>query len=258
MNQAVQGASSGLKAGTHFFVSTPVEIDGFELRCMVRQGELGRPEKHHVFRPVGSQAWHADSDWMGGDSKIGDIPESIAQKVDSEVHEQITKAMSGEFVPNANMIRAAENLLLSMSHEDVVRPVVVAYETEILTRHQFRIARKYVEHGCDDVVILDRKRSYMLEESDFAIYLKQCFEARDAAGLKVRAPDNCPLLEAENTRIQAENLLLTAMAELPNLAAIGKPWLTLEARKRAIDLTLDMVALFCGDADGIINRLMAA
>lgn len=257
MTQAVQGTSVGLKAGTHFFVSTPVEIDSYEWRCVVRQGELGRPEKHHEFRPVGGETWHADSDWTGGDSQIGDLPESIEQKVDSQIKEQITKAMSGEFVPNANMIRAAENLVLAMAHEDVVRPIVVAYETEILTRHQFRIARKFVEQGCADVVILDRKRSYMLEESDFAIYLKQCFEARDAAGLKVRASDNCPLLEAEHTRIQAENLLLEAMAELSNLAAIGKPWLTLEARKRAVDLTLNMLAPFCADADGIIKRLLA-
>lgn len=258
MNHAVQGGSTGVKTGTHFFISTPIEIDGYEWRCGVRQGELGQAEKHYQFRPAGGEAWHADSDWICGDSQIGDLPETLEQKVNVPFNEQITTAMSGKFVPNANMIRAAENLVLAMAQEDLVRPIVVAYETEILARHQFRIARKYVDQGCADTVILDRKRTYMLEEADFAIYLKQCFEARDAAKLKVSAPDNCPLLESGTTRMQAENLLLEAMAELPNLEAIGGAWLTLEARKRAIELTLNMMAPFCADADVIIKRLMAA
>ncbi|CAB3754426.1 hypothetical protein [Paraburkholderia humisilvae] len=258
MNQAVQGASAGFKAGKHFFVSTPVEIDSYEWRCIVRQGGLGRPEKHYEFRPVGGEAWCADSDWVGGHAKVKDLPEVLEQKIDAVLDAQITRAMSGAFVPNGNMTRAAENLLVAMAHEDLVRPVVVAYEEEILAQRQFRIARKYVERGCADTVILDRKQSYMLEASDLATYLKQCFEARDAAGLKVREPDNCPLLEAENTRIKAESLLLEAMAELPNLAAIARPWLTLEARKQAVDLTLNMLAPFCADAKGIINRLVAS
>ena len=46
------------------------------------------------------------------------------------------------FKPTEAQIRAAENTLVAMTHEQTVRPVAESYETEFLAKHQFPIAAK--------------------------------------------------------------------------------------------------------------------
>lgn len=259
MSQFPQSQSAGAGVPMHFFVSPPAMIDGHEWRCVVRKGALDKPEEHYEFRPEGAEKWFSDSDWIGFDSGIGDLTETLSIRLRALHHEQIARAMAGEFVPNANMVRAAENLVMIMAHEDIVRPIVEAYEVAILAKHQFRIARRFVDQGCDDQIVLDPKRSYLLEKADAKVFHQECLEARDAAGLKVSNPENCPALEARSLRTQAENVLLDSIADLPNLAAMrDTSGLTLELRKRAVDLTLSLLASFCSDADGIVRRLKAS
>lgn len=159
-----------------------------------------------------------------------------------------------KFQPTEDQIRLAEAVLTAMAHEDLIRPIVENYEHEILKKHQFRIDRKWVEHGCEDKIILDRKDVFALSSEDAKVYFAECFAARDASKLKVDNPEFCPLCVAESLRIQAEAALLKSMAATPGLEALATGSLYGDKRKMAIDLTLRMLAPFCGEADEILHR----
>lgn len=158
------------------------------------------------------------------------------------------------FTPSKSLIRNAENLLLSMAMEQEVRPVVEAYETEILAKHKFKPAAKWRDR-LDRDTILDRKSSFLLSDEDAKTYYAECFAARDNAGLKVSRPDNCPLLEAENTRRLAENVFIDELGKIPGLDAISSGVMTLEMRAKVIDLGLRMVAPFVGKSNEILQRV---
>ena len=159
-----------------------------------------------------------------------------------------------QFKPTEAQIRAAENTLVAMTHEQTVRPVVERYETEILARHQFPIAAKWVEKGIGHSIILDRKQAFLLSEEHASIFYKECEEARIASKLTVMAEGNCPLCEAEHVRIQAENALLESMATIPGMEVFAKRVLTLEMRARAIDLILGLLAPFVANGADILAR----
>lgn len=160
------------------------------------------------------------------------------------------------FTPTKDQVRLAEAVLTAMAHESLIRPIVTEYETAILNKHQFKIAREWVEQGEPDRVILDRKHSFLLSEEDAKVYYAECFAARDAANLKVDRPENCPLLVAEDVRGQAENALLKAIAAIPGLELLGSGGMTLDERTKAIQLTLQLLAPFVADAEEILRRIL--
>lgn len=163
------------------------------------------------------------------------------------------------FTPTPDQIRAAENYLAALAFEGTVRPVVETYQSEILARHQFPMAAKWVEMGLGDKPVLLAKDAFLMSDEDAAVYFAECHKAREAAGLKVARPDNCPLLEAAMVTHQAANALLVAMATTPGLEALGRsPVLTLEARDKAIDLSVHLLAPYVGSADSTMGRLRAA
>lgn len=163
------------------------------------------------------------------------------------------------FRPSADLVRAAETLMASMAMEQTVRPIVEAYEHAILAKHRFPPAEQYREH-VTETVILDRKSAFLLGDADFQVYLAECFAARDAAGLKVSKPENCPLLEAESTRVNAEGALIKQVGNIPGLETFKEAHnvMNLDMRKRLVDITLRLVAPFVDDADGVLKRIMTA
>ncbi len=165
-----------------------------------------------------------------------------------------------QFKPTEAQVRSAENTLVAMTHEQTVRPIVERYETEILAKHQFPIAAKWVEKGIgiEYRIILDRKQAFLLSEEDASTFYKECEKARIAAKLTVMAEGNCPLCEAEHVRIQAENALIESMGTIPGMEIFAKRVLTLETRARAINLILALLAPFVGDAATILARFGVA
>lgn len=158
------------------------------------------------------------------------------------------------FKPTETQIRCAEALMVAMAFEATIRPIVVAYETAILEKHRFAMDPKWAEYGMKERVILDRKDVFLLSDSDAQVFYAECFAARDAAKLKVDHPEACPLCAAEGLRLQAERELLTAMAETQGLEAFAKGFLTLEQRKKALDLMLHLLAPFTNNRDQLLAR----
>jgi hypothetical protein len=151
------------------------------------------------------------------------------------------------FTPSDVQVQAAQALLVAIAHEGTVRPVVEGYQKAILQKHQFKISEKNVCEGArKDEVIIEPKFSWLLSEEDFAIFHEESIAARDALGLHVRAPDNCPLLEAEHLRIDCENALIKTWKGHERFSALADVSV-LEERKLVLDLTLGMLAPYMKD-----------
>lgn len=154
------------------------------------------------------------------------------------------------------MIAAAEELFVAKALEETIRPVVVAYEQEILKRLQLRSDPRYAVHGIDQVV-LDRELTYLLSPDDQAKFLNETVVACQKAKLRVASPENCPLLEAQFVRSKKENAFLEALGEHPDLGLFRSYWdLSLESRNRAIDLSLRLLAPFVRAVPDLLDGLM--
>jgi len=168
------------------------------------------------------------------------------------------------FTPTKQQIRAAENLFAFMANEATIRPVVEAYQAEILAKHQFHIAKEWLiprgdsGRSMDDRVILDPTDAFLLSNEDAKAYFVECNEERIKAKLWVSSPEFCPLLVAEKNRIDAENALLNAMAAAPGLEFLSRAYaLDMEKHKEVVDLSLKLLAPFVANADVLLERIMA-
>lgn len=152
-------------------------------------------------------------------------------------------------------IKAAETLFMAMAHEELVRPVVQAYQQEILQRLQLRTAPKFAAHGIDRIVLCS-KDLYLLSDEDFKTYDAEAFKARDAAQLTVSNPQNCPLLEAQSAVLNAQKALLEEMAQIPGLHNLkGAHLLPPQKRQEAVDLTLRLLAPYVRNARDITRDI---
>lgn len=164
---------------------------------------------------------------------------------------------AGGFTPDAPQIRLAESVFLAMAHEARVRDIVEAYQTKILADNRWTVDPKWIALGLplrpDQVVTEARDIAYLREE-DCDRYLALCAEAAAAARLTVSRPGNCPLLEAESLRRDAERALLGSMATLPGLASLANGPLLLDLHVRAVDLVLGLLSPYVSDAGAILAR----
>ena len=157
----------------------------------------------------------------------------------------------------SKMIRAAETLFLAMTVEQTIRPVVEAYEKEIMVRLQMRTDPKWAKYGIDRLV-LERKDTFLLSKEDSERFIAETFKARDAAKLKVDHPEACPLLVAINHVVKAENALIETMGEHPQLGALKNVLvLSLDKRKQAIEMTLRLLAPFVRNSEDMLFECVA-
>lgn len=167
----------------------------------------------------------------------------------------INPATGKVFNPSPGFIRLTEALFAAQAWESLVRDKVVPYQTAILGENEFYVApemRPAVQERGER--ILDPKLSYLMGDEDFARYHALTDEARKAAGLKIRREGNCPLLEAETTRMAAEHAFLAALpdeTDMPQLAGIGS---YIKLRGQALDLGLKLMAPYV-DAKATMVRL---
>ncbi len=158
--------------------------------------------------------------------------------------------MKPTFKPTDEMIQAAKTVFMAMATVETIKPIVREYEKEILKKYQFHIAQSWTEKGIPDEVILDPEKTYLLEDTDFQIYLKDAFQERDKAGLKVDNPEFCPLLVAEHLQCDAEYILIETMEPVTHLQPSN---IYGNNRKKLIDLTLKLLAPFVGTARDILT-----
>lgn len=157
---------------------------------------------------------------------------------------------------SAEMITAAEDLLVAIALEQTIQPVVEQYEEEILQRLQLRTAERYKAFGIDHVV-LKRNELFLLSEKDIEQFIAESRKAREAAKLPVEYPENCPLAVATHVRSEAETTLLAMVAKHPLLSGLADTSsLSLGDRAKAVSLTLDYMSRFIRSPEEILGRVM--
>lgn len=105
---------------------------------------------------------------------------------------------------------ATAELLALRVAEDKIRPIVVAYQREVLLRHQWTIRPDFAGRRGLGEIILDPELSYLLSDEDAEVYFAETEAARDAHGWGHLPHNYCPLLMAVNRRIKAEYATLIA------------------------------------------------
>ncbi len=158
------------------------------------------------------------------------------------------------FQPTSGMIAAARAMFMVQALEQSVRPVVEAYETEILARHQFPIDPKWQELGVNDrEVILNRKDVFLLKEEDFKTFLQESQVERDKHKLKVARPDNCPLLEVVNLKCEAQRVLMDCMEPITGMNADNVITFAFDKMDEYVGLCLSLLAPYVGTAKEILE-----
>lgn len=164
--------------------------------------------------------------------------------------------MTKTFKPTTAQIQAAQNLMLAMAHQDLVEPIVKAYQRGILERNQWKICPTMAEPGGENEIIKDPENAYLMNDADSARYFQYCHEAQIASGLKVSKPEHCPLLEARSLVVDARRALVKSMER-----ETGMTWELLmnnfSKLPRYIDLTLKLLAPFVGTGQEVIDRVMS-
>lgn len=156
------------------------------------------------------------------------------------------------------MVCAAERLLTALAMEKYLEVVVTGYQQAVLKRLGFVAAPEHQESfGAQP--ILSPKHSYLLSESDWKTYVTETSKARSEAKLVVPSHDDCPLALAIAERVQAENNLLSAMSDMPQLQGYElTAKSTAELRSRAVSMALQFLEPYTRTNEEIIADLIKA
>lgn len=166
--------------------------------------------------------------------------------------------LNQKFKPTQAIIRAAELVFATKAMVELVKPIVNEYETKILAEGKWKIRPEFADDfPADQLVITDRKRSYLMSEEDAAVFFQKCHEARRAAKLYVEREDNCPLAAAENNLLDAEKLLCMEMEPVTGVTKQQLLNAGMQKYKDYIDLTLRLLAQYCQKAPVILKRITA-
>ncbi len=160
-----------------------------------------------------------------------------------------------KFEPSAAMVAAAEAVFMTMALVQNIRPVVMKYQSDILAAGQWHIREAFIARLADEV-ILDPAQAYLMSETDFANYDRQCKVARDKAGLVVEHPDQCPLLVAEELQRLAERVLIDVMIDVAKITheQLLSSRDGLKSYRKYIDLTLGLLAPFIRDTASLMPQ----
>ena len=150
------------------------------------------------------------------------------------------------FYPTEAMITAAETLLKAIVYEQIVRPKVIAYKVKILAQMRPKVSRQWVKLGDEDRIILDPSQDYLLSCKAFKIYHRRCTKEGRKLGF-VFKPNSCPLLRAENARLDAQTMLVEAMQSFSGLSKddLFHRYKGFEAYNQYIKDSLYLLTPFC-------------
>ena len=160
-----------------------------------------------------------------------------------EIQIEKERDMKNNTKPTNEMISACKAVLMAKAWYATVEPIVSGYERKLLQHYQFRKADKY--NNCNDVpgIILEPKKSWLLGDKDFIIYDAECKKERDKAGLKVKHPDNCPLLEAETLVRNTQHTLIDTVAPMLGIT-LEQVTRSMDTYNKFIDLTMKWIVSY--------------
>ncbi len=149
--------------------------------------------------------------------------------------------------PNINitqdMINAAKTVFKTMAWTQTIRPIVEVYQRQILKEMQPQVnERDSKNNRLGFKIITEPKHSYLMNNTDFKIYLKRCNEERIKAKLHVDNEEFCPLLVAEDLQCQAERAFIESMEPITHLTPDRVLNSGLDNYKKLLDISLRLLA----------------
>ena len=148
-----------------------------------------------------------------------------------------------DLIPTTEQIDAAEIVFAAMAYVETIKPVVEGYQKDILAKHQWHISKKWTERERfkeKDRIILDPKHSYLLDDVDFQVYLKELEVEHLAHGFIVEK-EYCPLLVAESILMDAERHLIEVYSTVTGLH--NADIIMLDHRERYLKLILSHLSV---------------
>ena len=146
-----------------------------------------------------------------------------------------------------DMKQAAKTVFMAMAFTETIRPIVEGYQQKIINEMKPQVnERDSKNYQMEFKTITNPKHSYLMNNTDFKIYLKRCNEERIKAKLHVENEEYCPLLVAEDLQRQAERAFIDIMEPITHLSAdrvlCSKDGL--DNYKKLIDISLRLLASF--------------
>lgn len=166
------------------------------------------------------------------------------------------------YTPKPEQVKAAQSLMLAMAYRDLVEPIVTAYQTEILVRHQWPKAECW--RGSEDEPkraghaewfaqpVLSPDDTWLLSDEHFAQYLAECLKAQAEARLVTPTDDHCPKLVARAQVLKAQQDLVAVMEPVSGITW-DKLMRKVSEIPACIDLYLRLLAPFVGDAQTVME-----
>lgn len=158
------------------------------------------------------------------------------------------------FTPTPEQISAAESVFLAMANLAMIKPIVDAYQSEILGRYRWKPDPLLVHLGPERLrEILDPKDAYLLSSKDAGVFYKECQKARVAAGLHIDDPDfepeYCPALVAEELLRQARRVLVDSLSAVTGIDSQALIRSNFKEYERYVELCLRLLAPHCRPRD---------
>ena len=155
---------------------------------------------------------------------------------------KITAQDLQNFKPTDEMKEKTIKVFANMAQLQIVKPIVQGIQNKILEDNRFQNCHEEGE------IILEAKHSYLMKDSDFNVYHKQCRMEEDRVGLFVENEEFCPLLVAEESLRRAENDFIDVMGAFIGITR-SQINMKLKLRKDFVELNLRFMAGFVDSSE---------
>lgn len=141
-------------------------------------------------------------------------------------------------------LREAVRIYLQVkANRELIEPVVLGYQREILARHQFPLSKRWTDgegRRRAEPIILEPKDDYLMEDDAFKnVYMPALEAAKAEYGFGAIPEGYCPLLVAKGKERKARWAVMRAAMYITNIAP-EDVW-NMEIQDHLVDLTVKLV-----------------
>lgn len=174
-----------------------------------------------------------------------------------------------QFSPTPEMIAAAETCFAAMAYTQTVAPVIEAIQQKVLDANKYAWDFESVSGGVEnpkrDFAEFVAKHgeycsrefdTYLIGDANLSHYIDECHKEYLLAGFDVKH-GYCPKLIAESLERDAKRALIDALQPITGVTS-EMATRSLKRYREFVELSLRLMAPFCGDSKTILKSLQTA